>query len=207
MTVYSFRNFVFEPETGKLLAGGVPVPLGVTESRLLHTLLEKPGSVLRKDELISSVWGRAIVSDNALHVHIAGLRKLLGDDAVFTKRGVGYRFALEVSCHSSRSILGNLVHGEPRGVADSTFLIGRERELREISSLLRTARLMTLMGAGGVGNKSGRARRGRSGRPFPGRRMARRTLAPQGHGPHSSSNCGRPRPWPWEDSQSTADLG
>ena len=69
--------------------------LGPTEYRLLATLLEKPGRVYSRDQLLDHVWGRDIYVDaRTVDVHIARLRKALtkhGDiDLIRTVRGAGY---------------------------------------------------------------------------------------------------------------------
>jgi two-component system, OmpR family, response regulator len=66
-----------------------------TEFRLVATLVARPGSVLRRYELVSAAWPvGAIVNDNTLDAYIARLRKklvALGAGAeIATVRGVGY---------------------------------------------------------------------------------------------------------------------
>lgn len=69
--------------------------LGPTEFRLLSTLMEKPGRVWSREQLLDRVWGRDIYVDTrTVDVHIGRLRKALmrhgGDDPVRTVRGAGY---------------------------------------------------------------------------------------------------------------------
>ncbi len=69
--------------------------LGPTEYRLLMTLIERPGRVFSRDQLLDLVWGRDIhVDDRTVDVHVARLRKALmqygGADPIRTVRGVGY---------------------------------------------------------------------------------------------------------------------
>jgi len=74
-----------------------PVELTRTEFDLLQALAEHPGRVLNRRQLTDAVWGEDWVGDDHLvDVHIAHLRKKLGDDPsqprfVQTVRGVGYR--------------------------------------------------------------------------------------------------------------------
>src|SRR5262249_37092901 len=53
------------------------------------------GALVTKDELMTAVWPKTIVEDNALQAHITALRKALGDDAelLHTVHGLGYRLA------------------------------------------------------------------------------------------------------------------
>jgi len=76
---------------------GRPVELTALEFDLLAALARDPGTVVRRSALLDRVWGPEFVADEHLvDVHIANLRRRLGDDAerprfVETVRGVGYR--------------------------------------------------------------------------------------------------------------------
>ncbi len=77
---------------------GRPVELTQLEYALLHTLVAAPGRVFSRAQLIEQVWGHAFYGDDhVVDVHVANLRKKLGDDAaqprfIATVRGVGYCF-------------------------------------------------------------------------------------------------------------------
>jgi DNA-binding response OmpR family regulator len=77
--------------------GDTPIMLTRTEFDVLAALSSRPGTVLRRRQLLESVWGDSWVgSDNIVDVHIGHLRRKLGDDPslpryVTTVRGVGYR--------------------------------------------------------------------------------------------------------------------
>jgi len=75
------------------LAGEV-VELTMKEFELLAVLMEEPGRTVPRQELYSRVWDPVwIGSGKTLDVHIAGIRKKLGDPTyIETVRGVGYRF-------------------------------------------------------------------------------------------------------------------
>ena len=73
------------------------VRLGPTEFRLLEFLMESPGRVLSRTQLLDGVWGRdAFVDERTVDVHIGRLRKALirgkERDPVRTVRGAGYVF-------------------------------------------------------------------------------------------------------------------
>ncbi len=74
------------------LAGEV-VELTMKEFELLAVLMEEPGRTVPRQELYSRVWDPVwIGSGKTLDVHIAGIRKKLGDPTyIETVRGVGYR--------------------------------------------------------------------------------------------------------------------
>lgn len=91
----TYQDIVLDTERHKVSRGAHELKLGPTEYRLLATLLEKPGRVYSRDQLLDHVWGRDIYVDTrTVDVHIARLRKALtkhgGDDPVRTVRGAGY---------------------------------------------------------------------------------------------------------------------
>jgi predicted ATPase/DNA-binding winged helix-turn-helix (wHTH) protein len=152
-TPYTFGRFTFDPASVALFDEGDPVQLGMIELKILNVLLERPGVLVSKAELMSRVWGNSVVGDNALHVHIAGLRKRLGDNTISTKRGAGYRFAAPFSREPKMSAVGNLPIHAGRGTGLSP-LVGRDDDLQQVTQLLGTARLVSLTGPGGVGKTS-----------------------------------------------------
>lgn len=90
-----FQDILLDPETHKVFRAEVPLKLGPTEFRLLRTLMEKPGRVWSRDQLLDRVWGRDIYVDTrTVDVHIGRLRKALsqhgGNDLLRTVRGAGY---------------------------------------------------------------------------------------------------------------------
>ncbi len=78
---------------------GEPLDLPRREFDLLHTLMANAGTVLARSKLMDEVWGVDwFGSTKTLDVHVAALRRRLGDDAsepryIHTVRGVGFRFA------------------------------------------------------------------------------------------------------------------
>jgi DNA-binding response OmpR family regulator len=68
------------------------------EFELLAELMREAGRVVRREELIDTVWGADFTGNaKTLDVHMAWLRRKLGDDAaapryISTVRGIGYRF-------------------------------------------------------------------------------------------------------------------
>ena len=84
-------------ETRRVRRGGREVHLGPTEFRLLEYLMEKPGRVFSRAQLLDSVWGMsAEIDERTVDVHVGRLRKALSRgrerDPVRTVRGVGYSF-------------------------------------------------------------------------------------------------------------------
>ena len=77
--------------------GGVPVELTPREFDLLDALSAQPHVAFSRTQLLDHVWGPSwFGDDHVVDVHIANLRRKLGDDSVEaryvkTVRGVGYR--------------------------------------------------------------------------------------------------------------------
>jgi two-component system, OmpR family, phosphate regulon response regulator PhoB len=81
--------------TGRVRRGNREIRLGPTDFRLLEYLLEKPGRVFSRAQVLDLVWGRsAEVDERTVDVHIGRLRKRLSKgkerDPIRTLRGAGY---------------------------------------------------------------------------------------------------------------------
>ena len=75
--------------------GETELHLGPTEFRLLEFLMEKPGRVYSRAQLLDAVWGRdAEIDERTVDVHVGRLRKSvtrgMGRDPIRTVRGAGY---------------------------------------------------------------------------------------------------------------------
>lgn len=91
----SFGDIILDAAEHRVFRAGQPLHLGPTEFRLLSTLMEKPGRVWTREQLLDRVWGRDIYVDTrTIDVHVGRLRKALmvhgGDNPVRTVRGTGY---------------------------------------------------------------------------------------------------------------------
>ncbi|MGF1464005.1 MAG: phosphate regulon transcriptional regulator PhoB [Maricaulaceae bacterium] len=80
--------------------GGVEVHLGPTEFRLLDYLMQHPGRVFSREQLLDAVWGSDVyVEARTVDVHIGRLRKALNkageDDPIRTVRSAGYALDAE----------------------------------------------------------------------------------------------------------------
>src|SRR6202051_2290390 len=74
-----FGEFEFAPGQRRLERGGVVVELSSRAMEILAVLTERPGQVITKQELLARVWPDAVVVEAALRVHMAALRRALGD--------------------------------------------------------------------------------------------------------------------------------
>ena len=104
--ILEFHDLRFNQSTMEVTRGGHPVSLGPKESRLLAFLMERPGRVLSRTQLLDLVWGHGVfVEERTVDVHISRLRKAinqpLGEDAIATNlihsvRGSGYALRLPI---------------------------------------------------------------------------------------------------------------
>ena len=93
--VLEWQDIVLDPVTHRVTRAGAALKLGPTEFRLLSCLMERPGRVFSREQLLDRVWGRDIYVDSrTVDVHVGRLRKALmatgGNDPLRTVRGAGY---------------------------------------------------------------------------------------------------------------------
>jgi DNA-binding winged helix-turn-helix (wHTH) protein/Tol biopolymer transport system component len=99
--VFRFGDIEVKEREFLLIKSGEAAQVEPTAFRVLLLLLRNPGRLVTKDEILSTVWTDASVSDNSLTRSIATLRRLLGDDKrepryIATVHTVGYRFLCDV---------------------------------------------------------------------------------------------------------------
>jgi non-specific serine/threonine protein kinase len=147
---YRFGHCELQPGQQRLLVEGQAVAVGPRAFDLLVALVERAGELVSKDELLARVWPKLVVEENNLQVHVSALRKILGQDAIATVPGRGYRFALQLEGHASgtSTVPAAPKHNLPRPL---TRFIGREDALAECAQILERVRLLTLTGIGGCG--------------------------------------------------------
>ena len=91
----SFTDIILDAAEHRVFRAGQTLHLGPTEFRLLSALMERPGRVWTREQLLDRVWGRDIYVDTrTIDVHVGRLRKALmqngGADPIRTVRGTGY---------------------------------------------------------------------------------------------------------------------
>jgi two-component system phosphate regulon response regulator PhoB len=84
-------------ETHRVRRSGREVHLGPTEYRLLEYLMQNPGRVYSREQLLDGVWGHDVyVDERTVDVHVGRLRKAINRgrsrDPIRTVRGAGYAF-------------------------------------------------------------------------------------------------------------------
>ncbi len=94
-TVLSFSDIELNREKKRVTRGGRAIDLGPTEYRLLEYLMESPGRVFSRQQLLDGVWGSNVyIDERTVDVHMGRLRKAINAgkkfDVIRTVRGAGY---------------------------------------------------------------------------------------------------------------------
>jgi len=95
---FVYRHLTIDYEKHSVLANGRSVALSPKEYYLLCTLVAHRGKVLRREELLDTVWGQDVyVNQRTVDVHVRWLREKIEEDPghpllIQTVRGAGYRF-------------------------------------------------------------------------------------------------------------------
>jgi DNA-binding winged helix-turn-helix (wHTH) protein len=157
--VVSFGPFRLFAAERQLTKGDETLQLGGRALDTLIALVERAGEVVTHRELIARVWPDVTVEEANLRVHIANLRKALGDGRegaryIVTVPGRGYCFVAPVTAAAPQSspsreatVSDRLQRLPPRLMR----MIGRDDTIRVLSAQLMTYRFVSIVGAGGVG--------------------------------------------------------
>ena len=94
-TVLQIGDIELDREKKRVVRNGRAVNLGPTEYRLLEFLMERPGRVFSREQLLDGVWGSDIyIDERTVDVHVGRLRKAINRgnvaDPIRTVRGAGY---------------------------------------------------------------------------------------------------------------------
>src|SRR6266850_7565766 len=157
--VLAFGPFRLIRSQKLLLENDKPVRLGSRAFELLVALIEQAGEVVSRDELVGRVWPSTIVEESSLRVHIAALRKVLGEGHsgarfITNVPGRGYCFVAPVTRATQASMASPELaargpsHNLP---ARLTRMIGRTDDVATLAALLAERRFVTIAGAAGMG--------------------------------------------------------
>jgi len=156
--VFAFGSFRLIPAQRALLDDGKPLRLGSRALDILTTLVEHAGETISKEQLITHTWPDTVVDDGALRVHIAAVRKALGDGRagrryIANNPGRGYAFVGPVTRENSPPAIV-----PPNGAAAGgnlpkplTRIVGRDDVIVALAAQLARRRFLTIVGPGGIG--------------------------------------------------------
>lgn len=96
-TLLRAGDIALDRETHRVHRSGREVHLGPTEFRLLEFLMQSPGRVFSREQLLDGVWGQDVyIDERTVDVHVGRLRKAINrgrqSDPIRTVRGAGYSF-------------------------------------------------------------------------------------------------------------------
>src|SRR5713101_2335966 len=173
-----FPPFRLDPADERLWHGTEAIVLRHKTWAVLHYLVEHPGQLVTKEELLAAVWPKTVVGTWVLTDSVSELRKALGDDPgapkfVETVYGRGYRFIAPVTTtppvisrqfsvvrtDQTRAASRQLATGPQRGTGNwdlATGIVGREAELEQLHGWLTAAldgmhQLVFVTGEPGIG--------------------------------------------------------
>jgi predicted ATPase/DNA-binding winged helix-turn-helix (wHTH) protein len=143
-----------------LKKGDEPHPLGSRTFDILIALIDRAGEIVTHRELIARVWPDVTVEEANLRIHVAGLRKALGDGRegaryIVNVRGRGYSFVAPVTRpiteRSSPSKEGAAFDGLQQLPPKLNRMIGRDDTIRTLLAQLMMYRFVSIVGAAGIG--------------------------------------------------------
>lgn len=135
-------------EQGEIWHDGAMLRVGSRALDILALLVDAEGALVSKSEIMERVWPKACVEENNLQVHIAALRKALGDERNLIRTVPGRGYQLVQSTRLATAGCRSRVVGPPRCVSK---LVGRDDAIAQIVTLLDDVPELTLVGAGGIG--------------------------------------------------------
>src|SRR6266403_1178623 len=155
---FAFGSFRLIPAQRMLFEDGKPLRLGSRALDILVTLVESAGETIRKEQLIARTWADTVVDAGALRVHVAALRKALGDGQAGKRYianipGRGYSFIAPVMREQRQPAIAPTNGAAVRGnlPASLTRIVGRDDIIATLAAQLAQRRLLTLVGPGGIG--------------------------------------------------------
>jgi DNA-binding winged helix-turn-helix (wHTH) protein/tetratricopeptide (TPR) repeat protein len=160
--IWHFGRFSFCASDYSLKAGDSVQTLPPKQAALLLFFLENPSRVLSRNEILAHLWPSIHVGRTTLGVHIAGLRRALGDTAnssefIATVSFLGFRFIREVQCtktpvRTSADFHRNGISvaactapvDQPIGAPDSADLFKKRSSIHDTNRLDQAYRLYAL---------------------------------------------------------------
>jgi predicted ATPase/DNA-binding winged helix-turn-helix (wHTH) protein len=163
MQCIEFGPFQFRPTERLLLKEQAKVDISSRALDILALLIENAGNVVSKQILLAQVWPGVTVEESSIRVHVANLRRALGDGIdgaryVTNVPGRGYSFVGKISRAARSDVAASApsldvpASSEARGLpARPTRIVGRDVEVKFVTDLLEAQRFVTIHGPGGIG--------------------------------------------------------
>jgi predicted ATPase/DNA-binding winged helix-turn-helix (wHTH) protein len=156
---FAFGPFVLIPERQLLLKGEAPVRIGSRALDILTALVERPGELVNKRELMARAWPSTIVEEGNLKVNMAALRRVLGEGSgsaqyIATVIGRGYRFTAPVQSSESAglALASTTAAAASKSLPlETARIFGRANVIDAVRRDLEESRLVSIVGAGGIG--------------------------------------------------------
>ncbi|WP_285420021.1 winged helix-turn-helix domain-containing protein [Pseudomonas sp. efr-133-TYG-5] len=159
-SVLRFGPYAFHLRQRLILDGDRQLRMGGRALDILQVLVERAGRVVSKEQLIALVWPTSVVEEINLRVHIAALRRALGDGENGQRYIVnvpqrGYSFVAPVHCDSAAQVVFESLQAPQHNLpARLTPVTGRDSLVGGLVRQLPLSRLMTITGPAGVGKST-----------------------------------------------------
>jgi DNA-binding winged helix-turn-helix (wHTH) protein len=146
-----FGPFRLDVRDERLWRGAEELKLSRKPFAILRCLTDNPRRLATQEELVEAVWGKIAMSDSLLRSHLSEVRRVLGDGAIETVVGRGYRFLLDVEVDRRPT--------PPRRdevPAQATSLVGRSGEMDVLRQVFQNVldekrQVLFVMGDPGIG--------------------------------------------------------
>jgi non-specific serine/threonine protein kinase len=157
--VYGCGDVRVDPANRRMTRAAVEVALEPKAFAALLVLLARAGELVTRDQLLDAVWGHRHVTPATLNRVMVLLRRAFDDDPdhprfIETVHRAGYRFVGAVKRVAVPRDRIRTQSGPPPNAqlpARLEPLIGRERELAQLLTMLSEHRALTVIGPGGMG--------------------------------------------------------
>ncbi|MCU1773932.1 ATP-binding protein [Pseudomonas sp. 13B_3.2_Bac1] len=159
-SVLHFGPYAFHLRQRLILEGDRQLRMGGRALDILQVLVEHAGRVVRKEQLIAWVWPDSVVEEINLRVHIAALRRALGDGEngqryIVNVPQCGYSFIAPVHGDSVAQVVFETLQAPQHNLpARLTPVIGRDSLVGSLVRQMPLCRLMTLTGPAGIGKST-----------------------------------------------------
>jgi DNA-binding winged helix-turn-helix (wHTH) protein/tetratricopeptide (TPR) repeat protein len=123
--VFQFADFTLDPSQRSLLRNGQALALPTKAFDMLQFMVENPGRLLTREEILKAVWRDTVVEEGNLSQNIFLVRKALGESAneqrfVITVIGSGYQFIAPVKKRAINEVVEDFPR-QPRSAAPAAW--------------------------------------------------------------------------------------